>query len=188
MTDTTKRVGVEEWIAVLRRDAELSRGGLAYLDVVANELAALLLRASDLTADRDSWRRLAERLEVEKLDAQAKLAEREAEVEALRSSVAAMDSVQDDALERATDRLIESTLENSAQAMTALRKRAEAAERARDEACGLLREVLERDEAPLNGRCHCINHSRKAEREYEAGSCPHQRSAAFLAANGERNG
>ena len=43
----------------------------------------------------------------------------------------------------------------------------------------LLDSVLSRDGGKA---CACIGLSRKAEREYEAGECPHQRLAAMLAA------
>lgn len=41
----------------------------------------------------------------------------------------------------------------------------------------LVNDVLDRDGGKT---CECINHSRKAELEYESGTCPHQRLAAFL--------
>lgn len=53
------------------------------------------------------------------------------------------------------------------------------AQRAREEACGLLRDVWNRDGGK---ECQCINISRDTEREYENGHCPHQRIAALLAA------
>lgn len=39
----------------------------------------------------------------------------------------------------------------------------------------LLADVLKRD-----GECRCAFHSRTAEREYETGTCPHQRAKAAL--------
>lgn len=123
MTDTTKRVD--------RFDCTNGRAQFCYGcyqmttdneygDYVKYEdYAALLLRASDLTADRDSWRRLAERLESEKLDAEAKLAERDAEVAEFR---------------RVDKQREEVMLALHAEARNH-RQRAEAAERARDDAC-----------------------------------------------------
>lgn len=52
-----------------------------------------------------------------------------------------------------------------------------AAESRLGEAERLLRDVLERDGGKA---CRCICHSRKAELEYEAGNCPHQRVTDFF--------
>lgn len=52
----------------------------------------------------------------------------------------------------------------------------------------LLRDVLAHEEADAKYRglvgCTCINHSRKAERAYERGECPHQRARLALAGGG----
>jgi hypothetical protein len=51
------------------------------------------------------------------------------------------------------------------------------------ELTALAKEVLERDSGATE--CCCINHSRKAEREYEAGNCPHQRLRRAAAGEGD---
>jgi len=67
----------------------------------------------------------------------------------------------------------------AAKATTSAEQRVAAEERVK-RLTEALQAVLHRDDNPP-GTCCCINHSRNAEREYETGTCPHQRARTDLA-------
>lgn len=166
MTDTTKRVDVDQMLGILIDNAY--RDGDCNIPCMSDQTlqakAALLLRASDLTADRDSWRRLAERLEAERLGAEAKLAERDADIERLKEQ---------------KDKFMWQVRDTCT--------RAEAAEHARDEAIQNLRIADEwLDNAPHGNDCFVYGYYE----DHPDNRCNCGRDsainliAAFLAANG----
>lgn len=119
--DTTKRVDVDRFHCPYGLQEHQEGEYVRHSDY-----AALLLRASDLTADRDSWRCLAERLEAERLGVEARLAERDAEIKWLREEQTEL---------RRTDKQREEVMLALHARTKGWRALAEAAERARDEAC-----------------------------------------------------